>query len=75
MTLFSQTLALLKGKSRLSEIELETAETGYAPVQVYDDHGLQAYGKKAEDYGSYGHGDKGRTTVLNMYQHTIYSKG
>lgn len=51
--------ALLKGKSHISEIELETAESGYAPVAVYDDHGLSAYGKKAEDYGSYGHADKG----------------
>jgi len=52
-------LAHLKGKSKISEIELETAETGYAPVALYDDHGLQAYGKKAEDYGGYGHANKG----------------
>jgi hypothetical protein len=55
-------LALLKGKSVLSEIELDTAETGYAPVAQYDDHGSHgygSYGKKVDDYGSYGHLNKG----------------
>jgi hypothetical protein len=59
LTICGQTLALFKGKSHLKELELETAETGYAPVLSYDNHGLSAYGKKAEDYESYDRGDKG----------------
>ena len=59
LTLWGQSLALIKGKTHLSELELETSETGYAPVVAYDNHGLSAYGKKAEDFESYGRSDKG----------------
>jgi hypothetical protein len=43
-------------------------QIGYAPVSQYDslDHGYGSYGKQAQDYGSYGHANKGIDSSLKL---------
>ncbi len=60
-TLVSSTSAEGTSRAKVTEFELEAQESGYAPLYGPPPaYAAGGYGKHAQDYGTYGHGQYGK---------------